>query len=372
MNNNAVPALRLPRLRAHLAGQLAGHTVPPTQARFSPDGRLLVTGAEDDAGRRLEIGVWDVAQRSLMRLLDTPGYSPTFAPDGQTIAFGTPTGGRVVFTDLLGAVVGELSGHARNAVGIVFSPDGMLLATGDSAGQVRLWDVASRTLRATFQAQRQPAAGLIAYGEPKSFSADGRWLLVDAPDQLGAAQLYEITRGEDSSVEVEWRAALGAARASLSAGVFSPRGRLLALATDRDAGLLLVRLPSFERARLPALADDQHDTTRALAFSPDNLWLAELTTAHGQVALWGILTGELALAWEAHTDYYHTLGGDPLTAAYDIAWSRDGRTIATAGMAAMQTTDATTAGASARRAAPVIRLWETERDPPWPPLAPLP
>ena len=146
MTADNAPQAHLPSLRARLADQLTGHTATPWHVCFSPDSRLLLTGAEDDSARRYEIGLWEVERRSLIRLLAIPGYSLTFAPDGRTIAFGTVDRGCVLLVDLQGRVLGELRGHERNAVGIAFSPDGSLRATGDTAGHVRLWDVRTRAL----------------------------------------------------------------------------------------------------------------------------------------------------------------------------------------------------------------------------------
>ncbi len=365
-NPDGASAHERPRLRARLAGALRGHAAAPTRARFSADGRLLISGAEDGANHRYEIALWDVERRALLRMFDTPGYSPTFAPDAQTIAFGAIEGGRVLLADLEGQIVGELHGQANNAVGIVFSPDGSLLAVGDTAGQVRLWEVAKRRIVATFAAQQHPQPGLIPYGEPKGFSADGHWLRVDAADQLGAAQLFALGAASAGAISITWRAALGASGVSLWASACARRGSLVALTTVSERGILLARMTTLEQTWFPSGASANRDMTLALAFSPDSLWLAAATAYQGRVAILDVISGEVVLTWDAHTDYYQSLGGDQVNAIYDLDWSATGQYIATAGLGVWSPSAPDGAGQPAPREDHIIRLWEIERDPPWP------
>jgi WD40 repeat protein len=88
-----------------------------------------------------------------------------------------------------GEEIGVLSGHQRPVWTLSFSPDGGLLASGEYDGVVKLWDVATKTLRATLQPTADNEGDEVT---ALAFSSDSGTLAV-AVDR--AVQLWDVTTG---------------------------------------------------------------------------------------------------------------------------------------------------------------------------------
>ena len=133
---------------------------------YSPDGLLLAVGSN--------IGIWLYDAKTYRELALLAGQmdwvnSLSFSPDGKTLASG---GGDMDCTVRLwdvatGTLKSTLTGHMSGVRSISFSSDGMILASGGLDSTVRLWDVATGELKAKF-------AGHTGSVYSVAFSPDGK------------------------------------------------------------------------------------------------------------------------------------------------------------------------------------------------------
>jgi RNA polymerase sigma factor (sigma-70 family) len=150
---NPVRVLDLPSGREALVLEGRGSLRPET---FSPDGRLLATRDWDPygmlTGKSKEAArLWEVATgKEVLRLVGAGGL--VFSPDGRLVAagLGTPPDqpedwpSRIgVWEVATGKQVQELSGVGSSVSALAFAPDGRRLASGLFNGTVLVWDVSA-------------------------------------------------------------------------------------------------------------------------------------------------------------------------------------------------------------------------------------
>jgi WD40 repeat protein len=167
-----------------LGEPLKTHIAPVWSVVFSPDGKTLASGSDDDT-----IILWDVSDPGAPEPLGDPLQahypdvnSVAFSPDGKTLASGGADN-TILLWDVGDArapkALGEpLRGHAGTVWSVTFSPDGHTLASGGWDGTIILYDVSG------MRAPKPIGEPLKAHTSPVrvAYSPDGRTLASGSDD----------------------------------------------------------------------------------------------------------------------------------------------------------------------------------------------
>jgi len=298
-----------------------GLTFSTWSVAFSPDGKILASGLQDNT-----IRLWDVATgQPIGQPLDGGAYyavySVAFSPDGKILASGScgeydeESGecalGEIRLWDVAtGQLIGQpLIAHTVAAYSVAFSPDGKILASGSCSkggersctfGEVRLWDVA------TGQPIGEPLTNHAGTVNSVAFSPDGRIL---ASGGAGPVLLWDITAGQPISQSID-----GLSGAFLA---FSPDGKYLASGGWGRS----IRLWDVAKDQPIGQPIEGHaGSVASVAFSPDGRILAS-GSWDDTIRLWDVTTGQpIGQPLTGHTDLVRS-----------VAFSPDGRTLASGG-----------------------------------------
>jgi WD40 repeat protein len=217
---------------------------------FSPDGRLLATGADDGSVRLFD--VTDPAHPRPLTMVRGAGdadpiYTVAFAPDGQVVAAASVNTNsvqlwRLTPNDLLLRAGPDLGGMASYPIGLAFTPDSRTLAIGNSDKNVYLWDVASV---AHPRRLGTPLTGPSGQTWAVAISPDGKALAVGAND--GTVWLWNLAHPAHPALI----ATLSGLPAHVFSVGFSPDGSQLAAASyDDDTVRLWDTSPAAARAAI--------------------------------------------------------------------------------------------------------------------------
>ena len=270
---------------------------------------------------------WNLPDGATMRIGKGKIDTLKFSPDGSELAVATGVG-IWMYSVATGDELALFTGHTAQIHGLVFSPDGKILASMGNDRTTRLWDTESGQQLALVFSAEQFSHSSIAFSPDGTIIVTGNWdgafHTIQAWDVPTGDHLITIRgdkdyvrrrlvfspdgkilagSGEDSSSQL-WDITTGKQLSTLTGQtlVFSPDGKILASISDNPSTPLPAIAndtpqESYRQSKsihLLNLATGKHLPTlrgEALAFSPDGKILATADIDH-TLQLWNPGTGE--------------------------------------------------------------------------------
>ena len=301
-----------------LLSRLTGHSDKVYAVAFSADSKKLAT-----AGGDKKVMLWDVATRERLGPA-LEGHANrvdglAFSDDGKVLASASEDRTVIVWDVDGGRLLSRLEAHQRPVSGVAFSRQGRVLASASVDSKLILWDLDAGSGPERLLAEPGPLLGR-AHRQPApvwglAFSADGKTLASASQD--GKLGLWDVAGGKPLQPLPGHCEVVNAQErcSKVNAVAFSPKGRLLASASDDKMVLLWDAHTRKALARL----EGHDDNVLGVAFSPDGTRLAS-ASRDGTVILWDAVT--------------HQRRAPPLDAGHKEAWAvafhPDGRTLAVA------------------------------------------
>jgi WD40 repeat protein len=230
----------------------------------------------------------------------------TFSPDGKVLATADSDGSarfwNVATQRQIGAPI-KLSGV--HVMDVAYRPDGKALATADSDGTVRLWNVATH---------RQIGAPIAAAGagikvESVAFSPSGK--LLATATRAGSVRIWNVATGHQSG------AAITIPSVFIATVEFSPNGKLL-LTTDSGSSARFWSVASHREVGKP-IGRQSHDEVLNAVFSPDGKLIGTSGIGFGSDRVWNVAT-EKQVGKTMHTGY---------SDSYGVAFTPDSKVLVT-------------------------------------------
>ncbi|PMB09006.1 hypothetical protein CEN49_07985 [Fischerella thermalis CCMEE 5273] len=216
--------------------------------------------------------------------------SVAFSPDGKLLAAGDSNGEIHLWQVADGKQLLILRGHANWVVSLAFSPDSRTLASGSSDCTVKLWDVATGQCLHSLQEHGNEVWSV-------AFSPEGDKLVSGCDDQI--IRLWSVRTGECLKIfqgHTNWVLSVA----------FSLDGQTLVSGSDDNT----IRLWDVNSGECLKIFQGHSDGIRSISLSPDGQMLAS-SSDDQTIRLWNLSTGECQRIFRGHTNQIFSVAFSP-------------------------------------------------------------
>jgi WD40 repeat protein len=273
---------------------LTGHTGAINAIAYSPDGKFVLSGGEDQT-----LKLWEVASGKELRTFT--GHrgvvtSVAFSPDGNLAVSGSDDSTLRLWEVASGNELKVTESLGWKVTSVAFSPDGKFVASAADDNQVKLWALPKVQRVRSFTGHGWRVTSV-------AFSPDGNFSLSGSEDD--SLKLWDVAKGQEVRT---FRNGL----ANVTCVAFSPDGRF-GLSGSRDK---VVKLWNLANGREVQRFDGHRQPVRSVAFTRDGRF-AISASEDGTIKMWDLGTGKEFRTFSGHT-----------AAVTGIAVSPDGRNLA--------------------------------------------
>jgi WD40 repeat protein len=155
---------------------------------FTKDSKGLISGSGDKT-----VKVWDLSTKKVTRTLKghtNVVYALALSSDGKTLASGSYDRTVKLWDLTTGKEVRTLKGHTGEVMALAFSPDGSVLASSSMDKTIKLWNVETGKELVTLKGHKDWVISL-------AFKPDGKTLASGSADQT--IKLWDPDKGEEQT-----------------------------------------------------------------------------------------------------------------------------------------------------------------------------